>query len=54
MTEELKNPYRNLPRAAIMGISIVTGMYLLANVAYFAVLSPDEIVSTPAIAMVSL
>ena len=44
---------RNLPRAAIFGILMVTGFYVLANVAYFAVLTPDEILSSPAVATVN-
>jgi len=35
--DELKDPIRNLPRAAIGGISITVFLYVLANVAYFAV-----------------
>jgi amino acid transporter len=34
---ELKNPKRNLPIAAISGVTIVTVLFILANVAYFTV-----------------
>ena len=32
---------------------MVTGFYVLANVAYFAVLTPNEILLSPAVATVS-
>ena len=32
---------------------MVTGFYVLANVAYFAVLTPEEILSSPAVATVN-
>ena len=40
---EVKDPRRNLPRALIVGTLAVIGIYLLANLAYLAVLSIDEI-----------
>ncbi|XP_023242855.1 large neutral amino acids transporter small subunit 1-like [Centruroides sculpturatus] len=51
VTEELKNPERNLPRAICIGLGMVTAVYLLANLAYFAVLSPTEMLSSPAVAL---
>jgi len=51
MTEELKNPYRNLPRAIFMSLPLVTVIYVLANVAYLAVLSPAEMMASDAIAV---
>lgn len=36
---EIKDPGRNLPRALIIGCSLVVGLYLLANFAYVATLS---------------
>jgi amino acid transporter len=40
---EVKDPERNLPRVLIFGTSIVIALYLLANVAYLAVLPVQEI-----------
>jgi len=51
MTEELKDPYRNLPRAIYISLPLVTGIYVLANVAYLAVLTPSEMLASDAIAV---
>ncbi|VDL76779.1 unnamed protein product [Nippostrongylus brasiliensis] len=51
VTEELKDPYRNLPRAIYISLSLVTLVYMLVNVAYFAVLSVDEILESDAVAV---
>jgi len=45
--DELIDPIKNLPRAAIGGISITTTLYVLANVAYFAVV-PKEMIGESA------
>ena len=42
---EMKNPSRDLPRALLMGIPLVVVVYVLANIAYFAVLETSEIVN---------
>ena len=52
VTEELKDPNKNLPRAIYVSLPLVTVIYLLANVAYFAVLTPLEIESSNAVAVV--
>ena len=36
--EEIEHPEKNIPRAIILGLLTVGGLYLLANVAYFQVL----------------
>ena len=47
---EVKNPSRNLPRVLIIGTLGIITIYLLANLAYLAVLSVQEIASSPLVA----
>jgi len=54
VTEELKNPSVNLPRAIIIGIPLVMISYLAVNVAYLTVLSPTELINSKAVAVVIL
>lgn len=51
MTEELRDPYKNLPRAIYISLPLVTAIYVLANMAYLAVLSRDEMIASNAIAV---
>ncbi|XP_063841152.1 Y+L amino acid transporter 2-like isoform X1 [Scylla paramamosain] len=51
MTEELKNPFVNLPRAIYISLPLVTLVYVMANVAYLAVLSPVDMLASDAIAV---
>jgi APA family basic amino acid/polyamine antiporter len=44
---EIKDPDRNLPRAIIGGIGVIASLYILANVAYFYVLTPAAIADVP-------
>ncbi|RDD44098.1 b(0,+)-type amino acid transporter 1 [Trichoplax sp. H2] len=48
--EELKQPQRNLPRAALIGIPLVTVIYITVNVTYFTVLTRQEILESAAVA----
>jgi APA family basic amino acid/polyamine antiporter len=43
VASEVKDPRRNLPRALIGGSLAVMAIYLLANIAYFLVLSPATV-----------
>jgi amino acid transporter len=47
---EVTDPRRNLPRALIFGTLAVLAIYLLANVAYLAVLPVEEIRRSPLVA----
>nr|XP_057946548.1 b(0,+)-type amino acid transporter 1-like [Doryrhamphus excisus] len=51
VTEELKRPEVNLPRAVVIAISLVTGLYLLVNVSYLTVMTPKELISSSAVAV---
>ncbi|XP_055699328.1 Y+L amino acid transporter 2 [Phlebotomus papatasi] len=51
MTEELRDPYKNLPRAIFISLPLVTVIYVLANMAYLAVLTPEELIASNAIAV---
>jgi APA family basic amino acid/polyamine antiporter len=44
---EVRNPRRNLPLAMALGVTIVIVLYLLANIAYLAVLPLPEIQHAP-------
>ena len=46
---EIVNPRRNMPIAILLGTVIVVGVYVLTNLAYFAVLSPAEVASVEAV-----
>lgn len=54
VASEVKSPQRTLPRALIFGTALVMGTYLLANYAYFRVLSPAEAASSDRIAAVMM
>jgi len=45
VASEIRNPQRNLPVALIAGTAGVIAIYMLANWAYFRVLSPGEVAS---------
>jgi basic amino acid/polyamine antiporter, APA family len=50
VASEVRDPQRNLPRALIWGTAAVIGIYLLANAAYFRVLSPGEVAGSQRVA----
>lgn len=43
---EVKNPVRTIKYAATIAVLLVSAMYLLVNVAYFAVVSKNDILSS--------
>jgi amino acid transporter len=43
VASEVRNPSRNLPISLILGTSLVIGIYMMANWAYFRVLTPAEV-----------
>lgn len=49
--EEMKNPQRVLPRGILLGLTIVTVVYLLTNLAYFIVMTKEEINTLDAVAV---
>ncbi|XP_036886701.1 B(0,+)-type amino acid transporter 1 [Sturnira hondurensis] len=51
ITEELKNPFRNLPLAIIIGIPLVTVCYILMNISYFTVMTMTELLQSQAVAV---
>lgn len=44
---------RNVPLGIVISLSAVTIIYLMANIAYFTLLSPAEILASNAVAAVS-
>lgn len=51
VTEEIKSPIKNIPRAIVLSITSITLIYICTNIAYFAVLTKSEILSADAIAV---
>ncbi|PYT29788.1 MAG: amino acid permease [Acidobacteria bacterium] len=43
VSSEIRRPQKNLPLALIWGTAAVVGIYILANLAYFNVLAPQEV-----------
>ncbi|XP_023942089.1 large neutral amino acids transporter small subunit 2 [Bicyclus anynana] len=52
VTEELQDPYKNLPRAIWIAMPMVTIIYVMANLAYLAVISKQEMISSTAVAAI--
>lgn len=45
---------RNLPRAIFISIPLVTFVYVFANIAYVTAMSPQELLASNAVAVVSI
>lgn len=48
VSEEMKSPKKDLPKAIIIGVLLVTLLYMLFNVALLKILSPEKIAATEA------
>lgn len=44
---------RNLPRAIYISIPLVTLVYTMTNIAYFSSMTPEELLASNAVAVVS-
>ena len=51
VTEEIKNPSKNLPRSIMIAIPLVTILYALINISYLAAMSPEEMIESEAVAV---
>ena len=49
----MKDPVRDLPRAIIVSVLLVTVFYVLANIAFYTTLSVPEVLGSEAVAVVS-
>ncbi|VDP31132.1 unnamed protein product [Heligmosomoides polygyrus] len=52
IVEELQDPRRNLPLSIAISCTTVTVIYTLTNIALYTVISPDEMLISPAVAVV--
>lgn len=52
IVDEMKNPKRDLPLSIAISIPVCTIIYTLTNVALYTTLSPEEMLETPAVAVV--
>ena len=50
--EEMKDPVRDLPKAIIISVAVVTIFYVLANVAFYTTLNVPEVLGSEAVAVV--
>lgn len=48
--EEIKEPQKNIPRAILLGLLTIAGLYLMANITYFHVLPFERVAESPSVA----
>ncbi|KAK2166808.1 hypothetical protein LSH36_35g08111 [Paralvinella palmiformis] len=51
VTEEVIDYHRNLPRAILIAVPLVTVCYLFMNLSYFTMMSVKELIQSPAVAV---
>lgn len=44
---EIEHPEKNVPRSIILGITVITAVYVIVNIAYLNVATPQELAATP-------
>ncbi len=44
--------HRNVPIAVLSSVAVATVLYVLTNISYFSVLSPDQLLASDAVAIV--
>lgn len=49
--EELKDPVKNLPRAIAISCTLVTVVYVLTNIAFYTILTPEQVLGSSAVAV---
>jgi L-type amino acid transporter 9 len=49
ITEEIKEPEKNIPRSILIGVPLVTLLYVFMNVSYLTVLEKNEMINSAAV-----
>eukprot|EP00057_Strongylocentrotus_purpuratus_P018503 XP_011672977.1 PREDICTED: cystine/glutamate transporter [Strongylocentrotus purpuratus] len=52
LTEEIKRPERNIPLGVAISMAAITILYTMANISYFTLLSPQDVLESEAVAAV--
>ena len=53
VAEEIREPMKNLPRSILLSMPVVVIVYVLMNVSYLTVLSPEALYTSESVAVVS-